>query len=65
MPELPSALHARLQSQYGISARDAEVLMSVESGSDVGYDGEVAKGSAVRYFEQVADGRDAKVAVNW
>ena len=39
--------------------------MSVESGSEVGYDGEVGKGSAVNYFEQVADGRDAKVAVNW
>jgi aspartyl-tRNA(Asn)/glutamyl-tRNA(Gln) amidotransferase subunit B len=65
MPELPSALHTRLQSQYGISARDAEVLMFIESGSDVGYDGEAEKGSAVNYFEQVADGGDPKVAANW
>jgi len=60
MPELPSALYSRLQSQYGISARDAEVLMSIESGSDVGYDGEAEKGNAVNYFEQVADGGDPK-----
>ncbi|KAF9509879.1 hypothetical protein BS47DRAFT_1300924 [Hydnum rufescens UP504] len=65
MPELPSALYARLQSQYGISARDTEVLMSIESGSDMGYDGEAEKGSAVNYFEQVADGGDPKVAANW
>ena len=65
MPELPPALLRRLQVQYGISGRDAEVLVSLESGAEVGYDGAPGEGSVVRYFEAVAEGRDAKSAVNW
>lgn len=64
MPELPPQTRARLVSQYGLSERDVEVLMSIDSGDDVGVDGDVT-GGAVKYFETVAKGKDAKVVVNW
>lgn len=65
MPELPTALSTRLQNDYGLTERQAEVLMSVDSGVNIGYDGEVAPPGAVPYFEEVARGRDPKVVVNW
>ncbi|KAG8865143.1 hypothetical protein FRB96_000032 [Tulasnella sp. 330] len=65
MPELPHKTAARLESVYGLVPRDIQVLMSVGSGSNVGYDGEVGPGNAVEYFEAVAKGRDPKVVVNW
>ncbi|KDQ08250.1 hypothetical protein BOTBODRAFT_59456 [Botryobasidium botryosum FD-172 SS1] len=64
-PALPAVTLARLQSEYGLTLRDAEVLMSIDAGSEVGFDGEPSPGGAVRYFESVAHGRDAKAAVNW
>ncbi|KAF7789338.1 hypothetical protein EIP86_000282 [Pleurotus ostreatoroseus] len=63
MPELPEATRTRLQA-LGLSQRDAEVLMSIDSGREVGYDGKLGHG-AVSYFDSVAIGRDAKVVVNW
>lgn len=63
MPELPDATRDRLLG-LGLSQRDADVLMSVDSGRDVRYDGELARG-AVGYFDAVARGRDPKVVVNW
>ncbi|KZT05563.1 Glutamyl-tRNA amidotransferase B subunit [Laetiporus sulphureus 93-53] len=63
MPELPDATRARLQD-IGLSRRDTDVLMDVDSGREVGLDGELGKG-AVAYFDQVAQGRDPKVVVNW
>jgi aspartyl-tRNA(Asn)/glutamyl-tRNA(Gln) amidotransferase subunit B len=51
LPELPDAKKARLQSQYGLSAYDAGVLI-----------GEAAK---AEYFEAAAKGRDAKLVANW
>jgi aspartyl-tRNA(Asn)/glutamyl-tRNA(Gln) amidotransferase subunit B len=51
--ELPAALRRRLESDYGLSAYDADVL--VNQGRSV-----------VRYFFEVADGcQDAKAASNW
>jgi len=64
-PTLPAVTLARLQSEYGLSPRDAEVLMSIDAGSEVGFDGAPGPGGAVRYFESVARGREAKAAVNW
>lgn len=64
MPELPGSMRQRLYSQ-GLSARDAEVLMSVDSGREVGFDGEPGSGGAVAYFDSLSTGRDAKVVVNW
>ncbi|KAH7919539.1 Glutamyl-tRNA amidotransferase B subunit [Leucogyrophana mollusca] len=63
MPELPDAQRARLLAQ-GLSPRDADVLMAVDAGREVGFDGEPGRG-AVAYFDKLAQGRDPKVAVNW
>jgi aspartyl-tRNA(Asn)/glutamyl-tRNA(Gln) amidotransferase subunit B len=51
LPELPDAKKARLQTQYGLSAYDAGVLV-----------GEAAKAD---FFEAAAKGRDAKLVANW
>jgi aspartyl-tRNA(Asn)/glutamyl-tRNA(Gln) amidotransferase subunit B len=51
LPELPDAKRARLQSQYGLSAYDAGVL--------------VADAARADYFEAAAKGRDAKLVANF
>jgi aspartyl-tRNA(Asn)/glutamyl-tRNA(Gln) amidotransferase subunit B len=51
LPELPDALRARLQSQYGLSSYDARVL-----GADF---------ALADFFETAAKGRDAKLTANW
>lgn len=51
LPELPDAKKARLQSQYGLTAYDAGVLIIEQARAD--------------YFEAAAKGRDAKLVSNW
>jgi aspartyl-tRNA(Asn)/glutamyl-tRNA(Gln) amidotransferase subunit B len=51
LPELPDEKKARFSREYGLSAYDANVLVSERAIAD--------------YFEAVAKGRDAKVAANW
>jgi aspartyl-tRNA(Asn)/glutamyl-tRNA(Gln) amidotransferase subunit B len=51
LPELPDAKKARLQSQYGLTAYDAGVL--------------IIEGARADYFEKAAKGRDAKLVANW
>jgi aspartyl-tRNA(Asn)/glutamyl-tRNA(Gln) amidotransferase subunit B len=51
LPELPDDKKARLQSQYGLSAYDAGVL--------------VIEGARADFYEQAAKGRDAKLVANW
>ena len=51
LPELPDALRARLQAQYGLSPYDARVLAADHLLAD--------------YFETAATGRDAKLVANW
>jgi aspartyl-tRNA(Asn)/glutamyl-tRNA(Gln) amidotransferase subunit B len=51
LPELPDALRARLQSQYGLSSYDARVL--------------AADFALAAFFETAAKGRDAKLTANW
>ena len=51
LPELPDAKRARLQSQYGLSAYDAGVLIADAARAD--------------YFETAAKGRDAKLVANY
>lgn len=63
MPELPDATRERLQA-LGLSHRDADVLMAIDSGREVGYDGELGHG-AVAYFDSLSRGRDPKIVVNW
>ncbi|KIM58768.1 hypothetical protein SCLCIDRAFT_127489 [Scleroderma citrinum Foug A] len=63
MPELPEATRARLLSM-GLSERDADVLMTIDAGREVGFDGEPGKG-AVAYFNSLVRGRDPKIVINW
>ena len=51
LPELPDEKKDRFMSDYGLSPYDAEILIAAKPSAD--------------YFEQVAKGRDAKLAVNW
>ncbi|THD64991.1 Asp-tRNA(Asn)/Glu-tRNA(Gln) amidotransferase subunit GatB [Phenylobacterium sp.] len=51
LPELPDAKKGRFQSQYGLSAYDAQVLISERARAD--------------YYEAAAKGRDAKLTANW
>ena len=51
LPELPDDKKARLQSQYGLTAYDAGVL--------------IIEGARADYFERAAAGRDAKLVANW
>jgi aspartyl-tRNA(Asn)/glutamyl-tRNA(Gln) amidotransferase subunit B len=51
LPELPDEKKARLIGEHGLSAYDADVLVSERVTAD--------------FFETVAKGRDAKAAANW
>ncbi len=51
LPELPDEKKARFRTEFGLGEEDAGVL--------------VAERAVAEYFEQVADGRDAKIAANW
>jgi aspartyl-tRNA(Asn)/glutamyl-tRNA(Gln) amidotransferase subunit B len=51
LPELPDAKKARFQSQYGLSAYDAGVLISDQAKAD--------------FYEAAAKGRDPKLTANW
>jgi aspartyl-tRNA(Asn)/glutamyl-tRNA(Gln) amidotransferase subunit B len=51
LPELPDAKKARLQSQYGLTAYDAGVLIGDQARAD--------------FYEAAAKGRDAKLVANW
>ena len=51
LPELPDEKIARFMADYGLSAYDAQVLTAERASAD--------------FFEQVAKGRDGKMAANW
>jgi len=51
LPELPDEKRARFVKDYGLSAYDADVL--------------IAEAASAAYFEDVAKGRDGKMAANW
>jgi aspartyl-tRNA(Asn)/glutamyl-tRNA(Gln) amidotransferase subunit B len=51
LPELPDEKKARFIAQYGLSPYDAGVLILERASAD--------------YFEQAANGRDAKLVANW
>jgi len=51
MPELPDAKKARFMAAYGLTDYDANVL--------------TAELDSARYFDEVAKGRDGKMAANW
>ena len=56
LPELPDAKKSRLQSQYGLTAYDAQVLITEQARADF-YEQAVQGGSK--------GGRDAKLTANW
>ncbi|MGH6965616.1 MAG: Asp-tRNA(Asn)/Glu-tRNA(Gln) amidotransferase subunit GatB [Phenylobacterium sp.] len=51
LPELPDAKKARLQTQYGLTAYDAGVLITEQARAD--------------FYEAAVKGRDAKLTANW
>lgn len=51
LPELPDAKQRRFVTAYGLADADATIL--------------VAERETAEFFEEVADGRDAKLAANW
>jgi aspartyl-tRNA(Asn)/glutamyl-tRNA(Gln) amidotransferase subunit B len=51
LPELPDDKKARFVKDFGLTAYDADVL--------------VAEKTSAAFFEEVANGRDAKLAANW
>jgi aspartyl-tRNA(Asn)/glutamyl-tRNA(Gln) amidotransferase subunit B len=51
LPELPDQKIARFMKDYGLTAYDAQVLSAERASAD--------------FFEQVARGRDGKMAANW
>jgi aspartyl-tRNA(Asn)/glutamyl-tRNA(Gln) amidotransferase subunit B len=57
-------MRVRLAEKYGLLPQDIDVLMSVDAGKDVPFDGEKGH-SAVAYFEAIAEGRNPKTVVNW
>jgi aspartyl-tRNA(Asn)/glutamyl-tRNA(Gln) amidotransferase subunit B len=68
LPELPEDAFDRLRSQYGLSAREAGILVALGERMDDAPEtegGENLTGLGVRWFEEVAKGREAKVAANW
>ncbi|TFK72027.1 Glutamyl-tRNA amidotransferase subunit B, mitochondrial [Pluteus cervinus] len=76
LPELPPAIRLRLQEKYALPERDVDVLLSIDSGRDVGFDGRPGTGGAIAYFDALCQGantrgetasrkRDPKVVSNW
>ena len=63
MPALANEIRERLK-RYGLSQQDIDVLMAVDSGDEVGFDGRLNLGT-VMYFEALAKGRNSKMVVNW
>jgi aspartyl-tRNA(Asn)/glutamyl-tRNA(Gln) amidotransferase subunit B len=51
LPELPDDKKARFETEHGLSAYDADVLVAEKALAD--------------FYEEVAKGRDAKAAANW
>jgi len=75
LPELPWITRSRLKETYALSDRDVDVLLNIDSGRDVRYDGEdPGETGAVKYFDRLVENagsstkgtrRDPKVVANW
>jgi len=63
MPALPNEIRERL-ALHGLSQQDIDVLIAVDSGNEVGFDGQLNHG-AVTYFEALTKDRNSKMVVNW
>ncbi|KAL7007437.1 hypothetical protein EMMF5_002901 [Cystobasidiomycetes sp. EMM_F5] len=63
LPDLPDAVRARLESQFGLGSREVDIIVRLgQSDTDGASD---TYGAGVAYFEQLAQGRDPIVAANW
>lgn len=62
-------MRERLQTSYGMSSQNADILLKIESVKDVPFDGEDAqtRGSIVKYIDGLCKDsqRDPKVVFNW
>lgn len=68
LPELPIEAEERLEKVYGLGKRECEVLVALGEGADdaaAAAAAEMEPGIGVRWFEQLAQGRDPKKAANW
>ncbi|KAJ6620817.1 Glutamyl-tRNA amidotransferase B subunit [Mycena sp. CBHHK59/15] len=66
MPELPWETRNRLSGVYKLSEQDADVLLNLDSGREVQFDGDHADGGAVAYFGRIcSEGRNPRVVFNW
>lgn len=65
LPELPAEAEQRLAKQYGLGKRECEVLVALGEGAEDAAEAEMEPGVGVRWFEEVAQGRDPKKAANW
>jgi len=74
LPELPWETRTRLKHVYALSDRNVDVLLGIDSGRQVQYDGEdPGERCAVKYFDKIVDGfgnpdrkkRDPKRVANW
>jgi len=63
MPALAKEIRERIK-RHGLRQRDIDVLMAVDSGNEVGFDGQLNPG-AVMYFEALTKDRNSKMVVNW
>jgi Asp-tRNA(Asn)/Glu-tRNA(Gln) amidotransferase B subunit len=68
MPELSYESRKRLVEEYGLKPHDVDILLGIDTGRTVGWDG-VLEDGGVGYFEGVVDSsgarRDPKVVLNW
>jgi len=68
MPELSHQSRRRLAEEYGLKSHDVDILLGVDTGRTVGWDGVIGDGG-VWYFEAVVDSngarRDPKIVLNW
>lgn len=74
LPELPIEAEERLEKVYGLGKRECEVLVALGEGAEdanvmaaaaTAEEVEMEPGIGVRWFEQLAQGRDPKKAANW
>ncbi|PWN35223.1 Glutamyl-tRNA amidotransferase B subunit [Meira miltonrushii] len=65
LPELPAEQRSRLMQQYGVGLRDTNVLMRIGLDDDADVSTAERASDAVAYYEQVAEGRDGQMVMNW
>jgi aspartyl-tRNA(Asn)/glutamyl-tRNA(Gln) amidotransferase subunit B len=63
MPALAHEIKERL-ARHGLSPQDIDVLMAIDAGNEVRFDGQRSPG-AVAYFEALTEGRNPKTIINW